>query len=83
MDDAGKPTYEAELEVTQTANAFRYFSELADKMHGEVNETNAQPAQQLNSTTHLLAQYQKKHRRYRTQIAIWLSPIARPLESSV
>ncbi len=34
--DAGKPTYEAELEVTQTAAAFRFFSGIADKIHGQV-----------------------------------------------
>jgi acyl-CoA reductase-like NAD-dependent aldehyde dehydrogenase len=34
--DAGKPTYEADLEVTQTAAAFRFFGGVADKIHGQV-----------------------------------------------
>lgn len=34
VTDAGKPKFEAELEVTQTAAAFRFFGGLADKLHG-------------------------------------------------
>ncbi len=36
ITDAGKPTYEAELEVTQTAAAFRFFAGVADKQQGTV-----------------------------------------------
>ena len=35
IKDVGKPQMEADLEISQVAAAFRYFGEIADKIHGE------------------------------------------------
>lgn len=35
MAGGGKPDFEADLEITQVAVAFRYFGQVADKIHGE------------------------------------------------